>query len=55
MLGAMSYVMLGLQWVFFLVLSLGVVGREGHCEHVGALTPVIYNASTRAVAIDSMR
>jgi hypothetical protein len=33
--------------------SLGTRGREGHCEHVGALTPVIYDASTRAVAISS--
>jgi hypothetical protein len=29
-------------------------GREGHCEHVGALVPVINNASTRAMVIDSM-
>jgi hypothetical protein len=31
-------------------------GREGHyCEHVGALTPVIYDASTRPVVVDSLR
>jgi hypothetical protein len=29
-------------------------GREGHCEHVGALVSVIYNASTRPMVIDSM-
>jgi hypothetical protein len=30
-------------------------GRKGHCEHVGALVSVIYNASTRPVVMDSMR
>jgi hypothetical protein len=45
----------GCNGPLFLVLSLGVVGRDtGHCEHSGALKPVIYDASTRAVAIDSM-
>jgi hypothetical protein len=39
-----------------LILSLGVrAGRKGHCEHVGALVSVIYNASTRPMVIDSMR
>jgi hypothetical protein len=40
----------------FLVISLGVVGRDtgSTFSRVGALVPVIYDASTRATAIDSM-
>jgi hypothetical protein len=30
-------------------------GREGHCEHVGALTCLIYDASTRTMVVDSIR
>jgi hypothetical protein len=40
----------------FLVLSLvGWSSREGHCEHVGALKPVIYDANTRPMVVDSIR
>jgi hypothetical protein len=37
----------------FLVFSLGVGGRD-NVSTTAALVPVIYNASTRAVVIDSM-
>ena len=36
--------------------SLGVRGRGTvSCEHVGTLVSVMYDASTRAVVVDSMR
>jgi hypothetical protein len=47
------YGMLGLFWTDFPRYFAGG-GREGHWQHVGALVPVIYDASTRATAIDSM-
>jgi hypothetical protein len=39
---------------FFLVLSLAGGGREGHCDHVGALACLIYDASARPMVVDSM-
>jgi hypothetical protein len=42
----------GCNGPFFLVLSLGVVGRDTVSTAGGALTPVVYDASTRTVAID---
>jgi hypothetical protein len=29
-------------------------GREGHCDHVSALTCLIYDARTRPMVVDSM-
>jgi hypothetical protein len=29
-------------------------GREGHCEHVGTLMPVVSHVSTRAMVVDGM-
>jgi hypothetical protein len=46
--------MLGLQWAVF-PHSFAGGGREGHCEHVGALVPIIYDASTRPMVVDSIR
>jgi hypothetical protein len=45
----------GLYWTDFPRFIAGG-GREGHCEHDGgpALVPVIYDAITRAVVIDSV-
>ena len=45
---------LGLFWTDF-PRSFAWGGREGHCEHVGALAPVIYDASTRPMVVDIMR
>jgi hypothetical protein len=42
----------GCNGPFFLVLAGG--GREGHCDHVGALTCLIYDARTRPMVVDSM-
>jgi hypothetical protein len=44
---------LGCSGRIFLVISLGVVGRDT-VSTTAALVPVIYDASTRAMVIDSI-